>query len=617
MSNQFERRPLHDDLIDDIIEHQTVPQSNKSSYFLDSAKTTQNRTHESLPTVFNRPKFDPSEHSFIPVKAERPQIAASTSRIQPSSILMSNDERRKEIDRIIQHLYNGKLLTNNNEEFSGSESSEPPVRILTKEPTATNVIVVPALKFNDEKKLNELPALDADVTSLQRELKEKELDITHLHNEIQELQLENKLLKANGSASVYLNNNNESEVLRREKELLKNRFDEINFQQKEVFEKKLKSVEKHMMMLANENDILKQNSHQSERVILQLRRENEELQQKVTEAKKRNDELFYQEFHSLRNNLKVLKERNNELFQENLRLQQGQTSSITIPHSTIHDQQQIPPNKVPNVDSKPCKSLTDESPYMSEGSESTNYLTTVSVDRYNPRSVASVYHSAKIEGNNQHRTTRYNALNKRDDIINTNITSIPLSKSFDQPLHFRSSKSKRIADWNEQLHSTNDAFYHRDTTIYNDEHPTRDDPEVSAQVFQSCFATHRNLVSKKEPQSFSRSSFNTNVTISDRAPPRVNTIITSPKRPYAPLSISDIHVGDIVKFSRQGGKVSKGAVKYIGSLPGKNDQYLGLELDNEESKHDGVYQDQRIFQCKQNKGVFVGFNKVIMAWSEQ
>ena len=156
MSNQFERRSLHDDLIDDIIEHQTVPQSNKSSYLLDSTKTTHNRTHESLPTVFNRPKFDPSEHSFIPVKAERPQIAASTSRIQPSSILMSNDERRKEIDRIIQHLYNGKLLTNNNEECSGSESSEPPVRILTKEPTATNVIVVPALKFNDEKKLNEV-----------------------------------------------------------------------------------------------------------------------------------------------------------------------------------------------------------------------------------------------------------------------------------------------------------------------------------------------------------------------------------------------------------------------------------------------------------------------------
>lgn len=57
-------------------------------------------------------------------------------------------------------------------------------------------------------------------------------------------------------------------------------------------------------------------------------------------------------------------------------------------------------------------------------------------------------------------------------------------------------------------------------------------------------------------------------------------------------------------------------MKYIGSLPGKNDQYLGLELEDEglllllflqitlkkmnfsivESKHDGVYQGQRLFQ---------------------
>ena len=56
-------------------------------------------------------------------------------------------------------------------------------------------------------------------------------------------------------------------------------------------------------------------------------------------------------------------------------------------------------------------------------------------------------------------------------------------------------------------------------------------------------------------------------------------------------------------------------MKYIGPLPGKSDQYLGLELEDEgktsssvpekkktlillsiESKHDGVYQGQRLFQ---------------------
>lgn len=91
----------------------------------------------------------------------------------------------------------------------------------------------------------------------------------------------------------------------------------------------------------------------------------------------------------------------------------------------------------------------------------------------------------------------------------------------------------------------------------------------------------------------------------------------SPRRPYAPSSISDIRLNDLIKFSRPGGKISKGVVKYIGTLPGKSDQYLGLELEDEgrsfdislqqkskqffvffsiESKHDGVYQGQRLFQ---------------------
>ncbi|UJR22529.1 hypothetical protein I4U23_025578 [Adineta vaga] len=655
MTNKVERRLLRDDLVDDIVDQQQpVSHSNKSSYFIDSTKKTQNRPYSSFPYAFNKPKCD---------QDDRLQLSStSSSRIHPSSMLMSNDERRKEIDRIIQHLYNGKLLTTTtSDEFSSSETSDPPIRMFNQPPTNSNVIVVPAVKVDDEKKINEFPPLDADVTLLQRELKEKELDITHLHKEIQELQLENKLFKVNGSASVYSTNNNESEVLRREKEILKdelsssqeliakvqqqqqnliisraNRFDEINLQQKEVFEKQLKLFEKQIRILVNENDKLKQNSHQTNHIILQLKRENEDLQQKITEAKKRNDELFYQEFHSLRNNIKTLKERNNELFQENLRLQQGQSNNNW--RSTIHDQQQIPSartRKPSNSDSKHVKLMVDENSYMSEGSDSTNYLTTVSTDHYNCRPTSSTHRSATIDGNNHHRTTRYNILLGREE-TNTNINSVPLSKSLDQQLNFRSPRSKRIVDWNVQNHQINEGLYHRDKTIYNDEHPTRDDIESSAQIFQSCFGTHRNTITINESQLHSRGSINNHTNNSmngndlsifqvflsnqvdlDRVQLRVNTVTVSPKRPYAPLSIGDIHVGDVIKFSRQGGKVSKGSVKYIGSLPGKNDQYLGLELDEEESKHDGVYQDQRIFQCKSNKGVFIGFNKVIMAWSEQ
>ena len=56
---------------------------------------------------------------------------------------------------------------------------------------------------------------------------------------------------------------------------------------------------------------------------------------------------------------------------------------------------------------------------------------------------------------------------------------------------------------------------------------------------------------------------------------------TAGKRPYAPRYPSDIHVGDVVKFSRQGGRISRGIVHYLGHLPGKNDMYLGLELEKD------------------------------------
>ena len=64
---------------------------------------------------------------------------------------------------------------------------------------------------------------------------------------------------------------------------------------------------------------------------------------------------------------------------------------------------------------------------------------------------------------------------------------------------------------------------------------------------------------------------------------QITFFYSSPKRPYAPSSITDIHINDLVKFSRPGGKISKGIVKYIGPIPDKSDQYLGLELEDEGS----------------------------------
>ncbi|XP_073184118.1 uncharacterized protein [Lepidochelys kempii] len=88
-----------------------------------------------------------------------------------------------------------------------------------------------------------------------------------------------------------------------------------------------------------------------------------------------------------------------------------------------------------------------------------------------------------------------------------------------------------------------------------------------------------------------------------------------PRRPFAPRSVTDLTVGNVVKFSRPAGKISKGTIKYLGHLLGREDVYLGVELEgSEEGKHDGTFQGTRYYFCKPNKGVFVNFSKIIMAW---
>ncbi|XP_074662193.1 uncharacterized protein LOC141914792 isoform X2 [Tubulanus polymorphus] len=98
--------------------------------------------------------------------------------------------------------------------------------------------------------------------------------------------------------------------------------------------------------------------------------------------------------------------------------------------------------------------------------------------------------------------------------------------------------------------------------------------------------------------------------------PRESKLSTSGKRPYVPRSPADVQLGSIVKFSRQTGQISRGLVRFVGHLPGRDDTYLGLELENEDGKHDGTYNNVRYFSCKPNKGVFVTFNKVVMAWAQ-
>ncbi|BFZ09894.1 hypothetical protein BsWGS_12932 [Bradybaena similaris] len=103
--------------------------------------------------------------------------------------------------------------------------------------------------------------------------------------------------------------------------------------------------------------------------------------------------------------------------------------------------------------------------------------------------------------------------------------------------------------------------------------------------------------------------------MSKHAASLLSSSLTQGLRPFAPRSPADIRVDDVVKFSSTGGKLTQGMVKYVGHLPGRNETYLGVELDKDEGKHDGTFEGVRYFKCKPNKGVFVSFNKVVMAWA--
>ncbi len=94
------------------------------------------------------------------------------------------------------------------------------------------------------------------------------------------------------------------------------------------------------------------------------------------------------------------------------------------------------------------KVIQSESPNNSEGSDSTNYLTTVNVD-YNNRPLTSIHRSTTIDGNNHHRTSRYTPLNRQDEFNRHNYPN-SLSKSADPQGNYHSSKSKRSVEWDEE-----------------------------------------------------------------------------------------------------------------------------------------------------------------------
>lgn len=93
-----------------------------------------------------------------------------------------------------------------------------------------------------------------------------------------------------------------------------------------------------------------------------------------------------------------------------------------------------------------------------------------------------------------------------------------------------------------------------------------------------------------------------------------HTFDVSAKRAYRPHVPGDLNTGDVVKFRRPGGRIEVGQVHYVGHLPGKSQAFVGLETQHATGNHDGTLGGFRYFQCKPNRGLFVPFDHVVMAW---
>ena len=139
MLTKTEGRSSRHDLIDDIVETSSPVPSRKSSALIDGTKILPNRNYSSysnIPSLYNKSKFEQIDNFTNEVRDRR---HLTLPRSNSSLLLMSNDDRRKEIDLIIKHLYDGKLLIPNNDDRPASEVSEPSIHMLHKASMATTI----------------------------------------------------------------------------------------------------------------------------------------------------------------------------------------------------------------------------------------------------------------------------------------------------------------------------------------------------------------------------------------------------------------------------------------------------------------------------------------------
>lgn len=159
MPTKLEGRSSRHDLIDDIVEAPATGSfgSNSiSSFMMDGSKTLPNKNYSSysnIPTLFSsKSKHESNENSAAVASELRDRLHLTLPRSNSSSTMMSNDERRKELDLVLKRLYDGKLLTSMNDDRPSPDQSEASIPILSRAPVTTTSSS--RHEFDEESKIN-------------------------------------------------------------------------------------------------------------------------------------------------------------------------------------------------------------------------------------------------------------------------------------------------------------------------------------------------------------------------------------------------------------------------------------------------------------------------------
>lgn len=164
MPTKLEGRSTRHDLIDDIVEapsSSSLISNSIASFRVDGSKPLANRnfsSYSNIPTLFtNKSKHEQTDNSMRTTSTTtltdelRDRLNLTLPRSSSSSV-MRTDERRKELDLVLKHLYDGKLLTTLNDDRASSDISEQSIPILSKGPTTTTANM--KLDDDDNNKIN-------------------------------------------------------------------------------------------------------------------------------------------------------------------------------------------------------------------------------------------------------------------------------------------------------------------------------------------------------------------------------------------------------------------------------------------------------------------------------